>query len=225
MLTIKQRQMNLNFLNYGTGGIDGIEGSKTRKAYRDFQEDFNLKLKDGIYGKETETKLITIIEEIQEIVGANIDGVAGEETKEMTKIYQAKNNLDIDGIAGVNTRYTMFVNDGWNTIKHFKKEEFTCKDGCGSNNIKLELVKIADKLREDFGNIVIVTSGTRCKKHNKEVGGVSNSRHLTGKAMDFYVKGVSGIELLKYTEQLQKEGKIRYTYLIKGTNAVHMDIL
>ena len=39
MLNIKQRQMNLSFLNYSTGGIDGVEGAKTKAAYKAFQRD------------------------------------------------------------------------------------------------------------------------------------------------------------------------------------------
>lgn len=223
MLTVKQRQMNLNFLNYSTGGIDGIEGPKTKQGYKDFQSDNFLKV-DGIYGQETEECLIKTIKEIQNIIGAKIDGVAGDETKEKTKIYQAENGLIIDGFAGVDTRNKMFL-QGWNSIKHFKKEEFTCKCGCKLNNINLNVVKIADEIREYFGNEAIVTSGTRCEKHNKEVGGVANSRHLTGKAIDIYIRNVNGNDLLKEAKKYVNGGRLRYTYLISGTNAIHIDIL
>lgn len=46
MLTIKQRQANLQFLNYDCGGIDGIEGKKTKQAYYNFQRDFELSMLD-----------------------------------------------------------------------------------------------------------------------------------------------------------------------------------
>lgn len=46
MLSIIQRQRNLTFLNYDTGGIDGIEGAKTKKAYYYFQRDFNCSMLD-----------------------------------------------------------------------------------------------------------------------------------------------------------------------------------
>ena len=225
MLNIKQRQMNLQFLNYYWGEIDGIEGNKTKGAYFDFQKEFKLNAIDGIYGNETDTKLIEVIKKIQIIVVTTVDGVAGNNTITKLKEWQKLNGLDSDGIAGIKTRTKMGINVlDWNGIKHFKKSEFTCKCGCGLNNINLDVVKVADEIREYFGSQAIVTSGTRCSLHNKKVGGVSNSRHLSGKAIDFYVKGVSGNTLLKKAKEYVNNGKLRYTYLITGSNAIHIDI-
>ena len=36
-----------------------------------------------------------------------------------------------------------------------------------------------------------ITSGLRCKAHNKAVGGVDNSKHLEGRAVDFYAPSVT----------------------------------
>lgn len=200
MLNIKQRQMNLKYLGYYSKNIDEIEGSGTKQAYRDFQRAYGLVV-DGIYGQKTNAKLIEVIKSEQRRLGVKADGVAGEITT------NARNNQL-----------------SWNNIKHFKQSEFTCKCGCGLNNMDLKVVKIADEIREHFGQPCIVNSGTRCIKHNKKVGGVANSRHLSGKAVDLYVKNVSGNTLLAYTKELVKQGKLRYTYLIAG-NAVHIDIL
>lgn len=222
MLNIKQRQMNLKFLNFYHKNIDGIEGTGTKQAYKEFQKSYNLTV-DGIYGAKTDSKLIEVIKCIQSKIGANQDGIAGNETTTKCKEYQAKNGLSADGICGEKTRAKL--NElTWDNIKHFKKSEFTCKCGCGLNNIDIKLVEILDNIREHFGQACTVTSGTRCAKHNKNVGGVANSRHLSGKAADIKVNGVSGTELLKYTTQLKNEGKLRYTYRISGSNAVHVDI-
>lgn len=43
---------------------------------------------------------------------------------------------------------------------------------------------ILDPLREAWGAPIIVTSGYRCQKLNKAVGGASNSQHLYGQAAD-----------------------------------------
>lgn len=225
MLNIKQRQMNLKFLNFYYKNIDGIEGTGTKDAYKRFQKEYGLAV-DGIYGVNTDTKLITVIKDIQAKIGTTVDGVAGNNTIAKLKEYQSKNGLAVDGICGVNTRAKLNNNSvsSWNNIKHFKKSEFTCKCGCGSNNMDLRVVKIADQIRDYFGKPVIVNSGYRCSKHNKAVGGVSGSRHLVGKAIDLYVQGVSGSTLLNYTKQLVNQGKLRYTYLIGG-NAVHIDVL
>ena len=226
MLSIKQRQMNLNFLNYATGGIDGIEGSKTKQAYGYFQRDFGLVV-DKIYGIKSDFKLIEVIKYIQRKIGAVVDGVAGNETISKCKEYQKAHGLAADGICGVATRNCM-NNEGlsWNNIKHFQKSEFTCKCGCGTNNIDLRLVKILDEIREHFGRACIITSGCRCSKHNRNVGGVQGSRHVLGKAADFYIQGVHVNDLLAYTKSLVSQGKLRYTYTNSSnmSGVVHIDI-
>lgn len=226
MLNIKQRQMNLNFLNYATGGVDGIEGSKTKSAYRAFQRDFGLAV-DGIYGVKTDAKLIEVIKNIQNKIGATVDGVAGENSKGKCKEYQSKNGLAVDGICGIATRNRLNnENLNWNNINHFKQSEFTCKCGCGLNRIDLRLVKILDEIREHYNKPIIITSGCRCSKHNRNVGGVQGSRHVLGKAADFYVQGISSAELLKYTQSLVNTGKLRYTYTNNSNmnGVVHIDI-
>ena len=228
MLNIRQRQMNLQFLNYNCGGIDGIEGQKTKQAYENFQRDFGCSV-DGIYGPETNGALISVIDDIQARVGARVDGVAGNETIEKTKEWQRNHGLTPDGIAGTQTRNAM-ANVGeitWDDIKYFGKNEMTCKCGCGLNNTDLRLMQIADGIREHFGSPAIITSGCRCAKHNAEVGGVQGSRHVLGKAMDFYIQGVPTQELLNYCQQLVNEGQLRYTYTNNANmnGVVHIDIL
>ena len=203
-MTMKRLQMNLKFLGYYSGEIDGIKGSKTLKAIKKFQSDHNLTV-DGIAGQKTIDCIRAIIIDIQTDLGVTVDGVAGTET--ITE-YNNKNNTD-----------------NWDNIEYFKKEEFTCKCGCGLNNMNLKVVKIADEVRKHFGKPAIVTSGSRCAKHNKEVRGVANSRHLQGKAIDMYVQGIDGGELLKYLQKLVNAGELRYTYRINNGNACHFDIL
>ena len=74
-------------------------------------------------------------------------------------------------------------------------------------------------MRTAFDAPVLISSGVRCPAHNAAVGGVKNSRHLLGKAMDFRVKNVSGEKLLAYVRTLP----VRYVYRIDGSY-VHMDV-
>lgn len=59
MLTIKQRQEKLKYLGFYKGAIDGIEGVKTKRAYKELQDTyfFRKKDKDGIYGNDTDILL------------------------------------------------------------------------------------------------------------------------------------------------------------------------
>lgn len=112
----------------------------------------------------------------------------------------------------------------WDGIKYFKREEFKCK--CGGRycngypaEMKEKVVKIADGARAHFGSPAHVNSGLRCTIHNANEGGVSNSRHITGKAIDLRIDGVTSDDLLAY---VKKQG-IRYAYKVNST-CVHFDI-
>lgn len=166
-----------------------------------------------------------------------IDGDFGSLSREATKAFQRDfGGLEVDGKCGPATEkalkhavaYGMPAKaeskpesgDFWDGIKYFSKAEFACKCGCGASEMEEKLIKTADKVREHFGNRITVSSGRRCAKHNAKVGGVSNSRHLSGKAMDFCVSGLSSSIVLTYVQKLPE---IRYAYAI-DSNFVHMDV-
>ena len=142
--------------------------------------------------------------------------------------FQADQGLEADGIFGPLTRARILQvickGDGWSGIRHFTREEFACKCGKFCDGFPAEpeekLVRIADGIREHFGAAAIVTSGVRCNLHNANVGGVTGSRHLSGKAMDFRIQNRSAAEVLNYVNQIPD---IRYAYAI-DTQHVHMDI-
>lgn len=72
----------------------------------------------------------------------------------------------------------------YSKFKHFKKEEFTCKCGCGLNNMEFQVIEMLDEARE-LANIPFkINRGCSCAKHNKEVGGIEKSSHLYGLAVD-----------------------------------------
>lgn len=161
-----------------------------------------------------------------------VDGDWGQLSKTATKAFQKDFGLKADGVCGTETEkalkhavcYGMPAKkesgDFWDGIKYFQKSEFACKCGCGADSMEEKLVKTADKVRAYFGKPITVSSGRRCAKHNAKVGGVSNSRHLSGKAMDFCVSGIPALLVLPY---VQKQPEIRYAYAIDN-NFVHMDI-
>lgn len=69
---------------------------------------------------------------------------------------------------------------------YFKEKEFACKCGCGYSDISQELLSRLNLAREEAGVPFIITSGCRCKEHNKAVGGVADSAHTKGLAVDIY---------------------------------------
>jgi hypothetical protein len=163
----------------------------------------------------------------------NVDGMWGKASEAATRKFQSDYGLDADGIFGPLTE-DMIIKavagkvkpvDFWTGIKYFDRSEFKCK--CGGRYCKgfpaepdKKLITVADRVRGHFGTAALVSSGVRCKTHNANVGGVANSRHLTGKAMDFCISGKSAAQVLAY---VQKQPEIRYSYDIDGTY-IHMDV-
>lgn len=54
----------------------------------------------------------------------------------------------------------------------------------------MKMAQLLDKIREDYGAPIIVSSGYRNEEVNKAVGGVPNSWHLYGLAADIMVEYV-----------------------------------
>lgn len=68
---------------------------------------------------------------------------------------------------------------------HFHSTEFRCKCGCGKIYIEKKLVENLEKLFAKLNaSKCIISSGYRCKKHDKAVGGSGTGQHTKGKASD-----------------------------------------
>ena len=97
----------------------------------------------------------------------------------------------------------------WNS-EHFERVEFACKCGCGFDTADFELVRALDYLRNHFDARVTITSGCRCEKHNRAVGGSRNSQHLAGRAADIVVDGIPPELVAELAEQIEFGGIGRY---------------
>jgi len=69
---------------------------------------------------------------------------------------------------------------------HFKLWEFECPC-CFTVRLYPVLLERLEKLRQEMGIPIVITSGYRCRKHNREVGGVERSLHLFGQAVDIAI--------------------------------------
>lgn len=99
------------------------------------------------------------------------------------------------------------TNDHWTGIKYFRPEEFKCK--CGKHcdgypaEIDMTMVRYADAIRERLGVPLCVNSGLRCKQHNTNVGGVTNSQHVLGKAADLGApEGITPAQMAQTAEEV-----------------------
>ena len=189
-MTNKQKQHLLAYLGYYSGEVDGVWGTLSKSATLKFQQAYGL-TDDGLFGSTTEKKIRAVIGS-GEAPAVNPDAVDNS-------------------------------TDWWDGIKYFKREEFACRCGrCGGfpAEPQKKLITTADRVRQILGAPATVSSGVRCTAHNASVGGVVNSRHLKGKAMDFSVRGKTARQVLAV---VQEQPEIRYAYAIDGS-WVHMDI-
>lgn len=171
-MTIKQQQNLLSYLGYSPGEIDGAMGANTTAAIKAFQSAEGLTA-DGIAGELT--------------MQALKDAVAND------RFYAKKSDATTAG-------------DFWSEIRYFRREEFRCKcSGKYCNGFPAEpaeeTVKIADEIRRRAGVPITVNSGVRCVRHNAEVGGVANSNHLLGEAVDLHC-ALSPSELAGIAEEV-----------------------
>lgn len=102
--------------------------------------------------------------------------------------------------------------------KHFTSSEFSCHH-CGFTKVNFELIIKLEELRKLCGNRpIVITSGYRCSIHNKEVGGVANSQHLYGNAVDIKIKGLTPQQVA------EKAKEVGFTFVKIYPTFTHIDI-
>lgn len=102
--------------------------------------------------------------------------------------------------------------------KDFDSKEFACPC-CGGEMVDAKLIFELQELRDLVGKPVDISSGYRCKKENKRIGGYECSPHLTGLAVDIKVKGMSPVRLADIAKTLNNVRLGIYP------NHLHIDVL
>lgn len=201
-MTVKQKQCLLAYLGYYVGEIDGDWAILSKTATKAFQLDHNL-VSDGVFGDAT--------------AKAAKAAVVNDRFKTESKPDATVNNVG-----------DKFLPTGtfWDEIEYFTRDEFKCK--CGGRYCngypaepKETMVRIADQLRRNLGVPITVVSGLRCERWNAIQGGVANSQHMYGEAMDIWAQGKSQSTV---EAELDRIGGVRYHYPIDGSSNVHFDI-
>src|SRR5690606_5107064 len=94
---------------------------------------------------------------------------------------------------------------GINGTRNFDINEFRSPDNNSlpKKGMEKTLLWKLELLRWELGNKpVVINSGYRTKSFNSNIGGYSNSNHLTGKAADIKVIGVSPSSVHKIALQI-----------------------
>ena len=189
----RQIQALLVYLGYDPGEVDGLPGKNTRRAVLAFQAQEGLE-QDGSPGPLTQAALL--------------------EAVACGRCRQAQ-------ASGAQT-----VPEWWADIRYFKRTDsgIACPCGrCGGFPVEPteRLMRLADRVREAAGAPMCPSSTVRCQAHNDELSGsVPNSRHLSGKGMDFCIRGCGADRTLALVRQ---QPEVRYAYAIDN-RYVHMDV-
>lgn len=207
-MEVWRKQTLLAYLGYlPYEDIDNIWGEQTQKATEAFQRDYQITI-DGIFGNGTLARIL-------EVIATGEEPLASE--NQATSDFAVDNNVP-------STTGTF-----WDHIRYWSRDEFKCR--CGNyhapycNGFPVEpdqtLVELVDDIRHDFGRPGHPSSGIRCEQHNADQpNSAPNSKHKYGKALDFFVEGVSGAELLA---RAKADPRTNYAYIIGG-QYVHVDV-
>lgn len=78
--------------------------------------------------------------------------------------------------------------------KNFTSTEFDCHckyPDCDLTYVDSELVDWLQRKHDEWNHTITILSGFRCTRHNRDIGGKPGSLHMTGKAADIRVMGMS----------------------------------
>lgn len=157
-----------------------------------------------------------------------IDGQDGPKTQAALERFREDYGQEAEGLTAAvagSIQKQSKPGDFWNSIRYFRREEFACKCGgryCNGYPAQMQetVVRIADAARAHFGRPAHVVSGLRCQKWNALQGGVANSQHQYGEAIDLRVEGIDSETLRQF---VSTQPGHRYSYRITDTN-VHFDM-
>lgn len=123
--------------------------------------------------------------------------------------------------------------------KHFSIEEMLNSDFANKHNIDnvpqytlyyrvlFNLTRLCTLVLEEIRNMVhkpvIVNSGYRSEYVNKAIGGVSNSRHMSGCACDFSTKGWSEAEIENIAAWARNNSNVKE--FIVHDNYIHIAVV
>lgn len=183
-MTIKQIQSLLTYLGYNPGAVDGEDGANTQAAVRRFQQ----------------------------AEGLGVDGIAGEQTQAALKDAVWQDRFAKDNTVPSSGQPPDKTGTFWDSIQYFTRTECRCK--CGGkycNGYPAEMsettMRMADEIRRRAGVPLNNNSALRCQRWNAEQGGVANSNHMTGHAIDLAPIGgnISVSRLQNIAEEVQQE--------------------
>ena len=101
--------------------------------------------------------------------------------------------------------------------------EFKCRcdyERCHYTLIDGRLVFAWNQLRNEFAAPLRINSGFRCQWHNLDVGGIDDSRHTVGSALDISSKALPAEKKIR----LLRIAKKYFPFVIEYPEFIHVDM-
>ena len=108
---------------------------------------------------------------------------------------------------------------------NFSDYEFACKGvNCCNHSTPVlpALVVSLQQLRDMIGKPIEITSGFRCVRHNKEIGGAVGSKHTTAEAAD--LAQIPGMTIDEMAEWAKKVPMFDRGGIILYPTWIHVDV-
>lgn len=173
--------------------VDSDFGGMTEAAVKRFQSLNNLSV-DGIVGRETWAKLL----ETKEVAIAASSAIAPKPITTNWTLDNIEQSASI--IPGGSFTWAEATRGG----SRMPPDQETLEG-------MIRIATMAQKARDLIGRPFVVTSWYRDPESNAAAGGVSNSRHLGGDAIDFYIDGLTGAEIYAMLDGMWEGGLGQYT--------------
>eukprot|EP01084_Bolivina_argentea_P098554 177121_1 len=80
---------------------------------------------------------------------------------------------------------------------NFMVSEFLCNDGSDGFRLSPALIQCVQSVRDDLGSSIVVNSGYRTVNYNQQIGGATNSFHMSGTGADI---STSSVGILQFAD-------------------------
>lgn len=117
--------------------------------------------------------------------------------------------------------------DNWSLFSpYFKRAEFACKCGCGTEQMQLDFMHKLYRIRLEFDRAMVISSGYRCSSWNQRVSTTGPfGPHVTGRACDVLVFGEQALQLVEVARRAGMTGFGLAQKGPRGGRFVHLDDL